>query len=125
MNNKFLAALSILAVSLSACRGNASQSEAAGNDGSQFEDSVVVKSPLADEDIEKLAEYVKLEDDERFVLDITEDEALKAGISKETYEAACEDIRRENANIQEYKRSDEFKKNGGQIKAFGLRKKSE
>lgn len=50
-----------------------------------------------------LAPYVKIVDN-RFVLDISEEDAVKLGVSKESYRLACEDIVRENANIEKMER---------------------
>lgn len=55
---------------------------------------------LRNSDNLKLAKYLRLVDNQ-YVLDITLEEALKLGISKESYEAGCEDIKRENAIIRE------------------------
>ena len=49
-----------------------------------------------------LVKYLKLVD-EQYVLDISEEDAVKLGVSKESYKAACEDIVRENANIRKAK----------------------
>ncbi len=107
-------------VLLSACVGNSAQSEVT-DVTTQYEDTVETNSSGLNEDLGKLVDYLKFVDGDKFVLDITEEEAIKAGISKEAYETACEDIRRENANIQEYKKSELYKQNGGKIKIIGLR----
>lgn len=49
-----------------------------------------------------LVKYLKLVD-EQYVLDISEEDAIKLGVSKESYRSACEDIVRENANIRKIK----------------------
>lgn len=59
-------------------------------------------SDMRKRDILTLVKYLKLVD-EQYVLDISEEDAIKLGVSKESYRSACEDIVRENANIRKIK----------------------
>lgn len=62
------------------------------------------KIEMRKQDNLKLLKYLRLENN-RFVLDISEEDALKLGVSKESYIKACEDIARENANIEKMEKT--------------------
>ena len=106
---KIVVGVSICAV-LCACGGNNSV-----NDNSIETIEADMNTPEADCNLDPkvemrkrdnliLAKYLKNAGDS-ILLDISEEDAVKLGVSRESYQAGLEDVIRENANLREAKKN--------------------